>query len=125
MKISGRSAVFAIAGAAIAAVGLAAPAQADAPATASATTSGATVAVHPRGDGTQPSAGLGNPSEWGVVTFKMDASADSARPLSEACVNASGGKWCYGWYATEVSPGVFNKYCTRFTCTSRRSTRPQ
>ncbi|MFF1493529.1 lactococcin 972 family bacteriocin [Streptomyces sp. NPDC058304] len=110
MKIAGRSVAFAIAGAAIAAVGLAAPAAADASATASA--SGATVTVHHRGDGTQPPAGLGNPSEWGVVTFKMDASADSARSLASACLSpSSGGTWCYGWYAREVSPGVINKYC--------------
>ncbi|WP_078912926.1 lactococcin 972 family bacteriocin [Streptomyces sp. NRRL S-646] len=84
-----------------------APSLADAPATASAAASGATVTVHYRGDGAQPPAELGNPSEWGVVTFKMDASAESVSPLSEACVNASGGKWCYGWYIT----GVASKYC--------------
>ncbi|MEV6653047.1 lactococcin 972 family bacteriocin [Streptomyces sp. NPDC051219] len=110
MKIGGRSVAFAIAGAAIAAVGLAAPATADASATASA--SGATVTVHHRADGTQPPAGLGNPSEWGVVTFKMDASTDSFSPQSEACLSpSSGGTWCYGWYAREVSAGVVNKYC--------------
>lgn len=91
MKISGRSAVFAIAGAVIVAVGLAAPATADAPATTG--DSGATVTTHHRGDGTQPPAGLGNPSEWGVVTFKMDASADTIRPLSESCVSPSSGQW--------------------------------
>ncbi|MER6504445.1 lactococcin 972 family bacteriocin [Streptomyces sp. NPDC001455] len=110
MKIAGRSVAFAIAGAAIAALGLATPATADASATASA--SGATITVHHRGDGTQPPAGLGNPSEWGVVTFKMDASTGSFGPLSEACVSpSSGGTWCYGWYSKEVSPGVINKYC--------------
>lgn len=110
MKTAGRSVAFAIAGAAIAAVGLAAPATADASATASA--SGATVTVHHRGDGTQPPAGLGNPSEWGVVTFKMDASTGSFSPQSQACLSpSSGGTWCYGWYAKEVSPGVINKYC--------------
>jgi hypothetical protein len=84
-----------------------APSLADAPATAGAAASGATVTLHHRGDGAQPPAELGNSSEWGVVTFKMDASADSVSPLSEACVNASGGKWCYGWYTT----GVGSKYC--------------
>ncbi|MEV1052479.1 lactococcin 972 family bacteriocin [Streptomyces sp. NPDC049887] len=110
VKIAGRTVAFAIVGAAIAGVGLAAPAAADASTTASA--SGAIVTVHHRGDGTQPPADLGNPSEWGVVTFKMDASADSVGALSEACVNpSSGGTWCYGWYTTEVSPGVFHKRC--------------
>ncbi|MCA6091034.1 lactococcin 972 family bacteriocin [Streptomyces sp. SCA3-4] len=111
VNFTGRSILFAVAGAAIAAVGIAAPATADAPATAGAATSGATFTVHHRGDGAQPPAGLGNPSEWGVATFRTDASANSARP-SEACVKpSSGGTWCYGWYTTEVSPGVFNKYC--------------
>ncbi len=110
MKIAVRSVAFAIAGAAIATVGLATPATADTSATASA--SGATVTVHHRGDGTQPPAGLGNPSEWGVVTFKMDASTDSFSPLASTCLSpSSGGTWCYGWYAKEVSPGVVNKYC--------------
>ncbi|MFC4517244.1 lactococcin 972 family bacteriocin [Streptomyces ehimensis] len=110
MNFIGRPVILAIAGAAIAAVGLAAPATADAPATGAAT-SGTTVTVHHRGDGSQPPAELGNPSEWGVATFRMDASATSVRP-PEACVSpSSGGTWCYGWYTTEVSPGVFNKYC--------------
>ncbi|APU40109.1 lactococcin 972 family bacteriocin [Streptomyces sp. TN58] len=110
MKIAGRSASFAVAGAAIATLGLTTPATADAAATASA--SAATVTVHHRGDGTQPPAELGNPSEWGVVTFKTDASTGSFSPLSRTCISpSSGGTWCYGWYAREVSPGVINKYC--------------
>ncbi|WP_159073660.1 lactococcin 972 family bacteriocin [Streptomyces sp. RTd22] len=44
------------------------------------------------------------------MTFKTDASANSVSPLSEACVNASGGKWCYGWYTTTVG-GEPRKYC--------------
>ncbi|MER7694823.1 lactococcin 972 family bacteriocin [Streptomyces sp. NPDC097610] len=88
-----------------------APLLADAPASAIPAASRATVTVHHRGDGARPPAELGSPSEWGVATFNMGASADSVSPLSEACVPASGGKWCYGWYTTEVSPGVFNKYC--------------
>lgn len=68
--------------------------------------------MHHRGDGTQPPAELGNPSEWGVVTFKMDASTGSFGPQSQACLSpSSGGNWCYGWQAREVSPGVVNKYC--------------
>ncbi|GLX19759.1 hypothetical protein EF910_00665 [Streptomyces sp. WAC07149] len=110
MKISGRAVAVSIASAAIAAVSLAAPAAADTSVAAS--TSGATVTVHHRGDGTQPPAGLGDPSEWGVVTFKMDASTASFGPQSQACISpSSGGTWCYGWSAREVSPGVVNKYC--------------
>ncbi|MGW4685461.1 lactococcin 972 family bacteriocin [Streptomyces sp. NPDC004244] len=112
MKTAARSVAFAVAGAAIATAGLATPAAADASATASASAFGATVTVHHRGDGTQPPAELGNPSEWGVVTFKMDASTGSFGPQSQACLSpSSGGNWCYGWQAREVSPGVVNKYC--------------
>ncbi|MFJ7585872.1 lactococcin 972 family bacteriocin [Streptomyces sp. NPDC097617] len=97
-------------GAAIAALGLATPATADASATAS--VSGATVTVHHRGDGTQPPAELGNPSEWGVVTFKTDASTSSFSAQAQACISPpTGGTWCYGWYPREVSPGVIHKYC--------------
>ncbi|MFJ8165950.1 lactococcin 972 family bacteriocin [Streptomyces sp. NPDC096136] len=42
----------------------------------------------------------------------MSASTTSFGPQGQACVNpSSGGTWCYGWSAREVSPGVFNKYC--------------
>ncbi|WP_330239999.1 lactococcin 972 family bacteriocin [Streptomyces sp. NBC_00525] len=114
MKITGRSVALVVAGAALTAGSFATPAVADSSqlsASASASTPGVSVTVHHRGDGTQPPAALGNPSEWGVVTIKMDDSAGTVRPLSEACVNASGGKWCYGWYTTEVSTGNFRKYC--------------
>ncbi|MFJ3876728.1 lactococcin 972 family bacteriocin [Streptomyces sp. NPDC090077] len=110
MKTVGRSAAFAITSAALAALSLTTPAAADAPATAS--SFGASVTVHHRGDGTQPPAELGNPSEWGVVTFRMDAATASFGPQSQACISpSSGGTWCYGWSAREVSPGVVNKYC--------------
>lgn len=109
MKITGRSVTFAFAGAAIAAVGLAAPATADS--TQVTTTAGATVTVHHRGDGTKAPAELGNPSEWGVVTFKMDASPGTVQPMSEACISpSSGGTWCYGWYST-TSGGTIMKKC--------------
>ncbi|MEU9178615.1 lactococcin 972 family bacteriocin [Streptomyces sp. NPDC048550] len=50
-------------------------------------------------------------SLWGVVTFKLDASANSVRP-SEACVGpSSGGNWCYGWYTTQIGTGELRKYC--------------
>ncbi|MGA4955502.1 lactococcin 972 family bacteriocin [Streptomyces lavendulocolor] len=110
MKITGRSAVFTVVGAALSTVGLAAPATADVPASAGA--SGTAVTVHHRGDGTRPPAVLGDPSEWGVVTFAMDAATKSVSPRARTCLSpSSGGTWCFGWYAREVSPGVFNKYC--------------
>ncbi|RST13419.1 hypothetical protein E2C00_09640 [Streptomyces sp. WAC05374] len=105
-----RSIAFAIAGAAIAAVGIATPATADA--SAAVGTSGAAITVHHRGDGTKPPAELGNPSEWGVVMLKLDAPKRAVSPRSRTCISpSSGGNWCFGWYAREVSPGVVNKYC--------------
>ncbi|MFE6907092.1 lactococcin 972 family bacteriocin [Streptomyces erythrochromogenes] len=66
--------------------------------------------THKRGDGATAPAELGNPKEWGVVTFEMSAASD-ARAASEACVPASGGTWCYGWYAKQVDPVTVWKYC--------------
>ncbi|WP_307822051.1 lactococcin 972 family bacteriocin [Streptomyces coffeae] len=68
------------------------------------------VTTHKRGDGTKPPAELGNPSEWGVVKIEMDASAGSVRPDSEACVPASGGKWCYGWNTTTSGKYCYSNY---------------
>ncbi|ANP52357.1 hypothetical protein J2Z21_008258 [Streptomyces griseochromogenes] len=68
------------------------------------------VATHKRSDGTKPPAELGNPSEWGVVKIEMDTSAGSVRPDSEACVPASGGKWCYGWYTTTSGKYCYSNY---------------
>ncbi|MGR3936785.1 lactococcin 972 family bacteriocin [Streptomyces sp. BRA346] len=102
---------------------LATPAAADSPQAATVTANGTVVAangseigqvtIHKRGDGTEPPAELGNPSEWGVVKIKMDASADSVRPMSEACVNASGGNWCYGWYTTTGGKYCYSNYYHR------------
>ncbi|MEU6513679.1 lactococcin 972 family bacteriocin [Streptomyces sp. NPDC046978] len=102
MKVSGRSIALAVAGAALAAGVLAAPATADA-SQANVGTSAA-ITVHTRGDGTQPPAELGNPKEWGVVELKMDDSAGSVRPMT--IIEVGGGTWSYGWNA--VTGG---KYC--------------
>jgi hypothetical protein len=114
VKINSRSVIFAAAGAALAVGGVAAPATADAyhgGASAAAGLSGTTVTVHHRGDGTKAPAELGNPSEWGEVTFTMNAApAGTVAPLSEACTNpSSGGTWCYGWYSTGLTPP--QKFC--------------
>ncbi|CAL9603320.1 hypothetical protein SUDANB120_05487 [Streptomyces sp. enrichment culture] len=110
MKTPKQYAALVMASASIAALGLATPAMADAPTTDSAR--GVTVTVHHRGDGFQPPAELGNPSEWGVVTFSMSPATGSLGPQDGSCTNpSSGGTWCYGTQTREVSPGVFNKYC--------------
>ncbi|MBT3074573.1 lactococcin 972 family bacteriocin [Streptomyces sp. CYG20] len=68
------------------------------------------ITTHKRGDGTKAPAELGNPSEWGVVAMKMDDSSGTVRPMSEACVNASGGKWCYGWYGVSNGKHCYSNY---------------
>ncbi len=110
MKI--KRAIVAVAGALIAVGGIAAPATADVArsSASAASVSGATVTVHHRGDGTQPPAGLGNPSEWGEVTFRVDTAPGTITPMSEACISpSSGGTWCYGWYSTGLTPP--QKFC--------------
>ncbi|WP_073767600.1 lactococcin 972 family bacteriocin [Streptomyces sp. CB02923] len=117
MRISGRTLALGFASAALTVCSPATPAAADSPQATTVAADGTVitaddseaghVTTHKRGDGTEPPAELGNPSEWGVVKIQMTASAHSGRPDQEACVNASGGKWCYGWY-TDFNPG---KYC--------------
>ncbi|WP_329460876.1 lactococcin 972 family bacteriocin [Streptomyces sp. NBC_01431] len=101
MKITFRSVVVAIAGATLAAVGFAAPATADGSqvsASDAASTPGVTVTIHHRGDGTQPPAELGNPSEWGVAKIEIKASAHSSLlGAGNTCQNVAHGQWCYGW----------------------------
>ncbi|MFF4225348.1 lactococcin 972 family bacteriocin [Streptomyces abikoensis] len=120
MRIPGRSLALGIASVALSIGSLATPASADEPQTAAVTANAAAVGAdgsgvgqvttHKRGDGTKPPAELGNPSEWGVAKIGMDASVGSARPDQEACVNASGGKWCYGWYATPDGKYCYSNY---------------
>ncbi|WP_350325726.1 lactococcin 972 family bacteriocin [Streptomyces katrae] len=67
------------------------------------------VVVHKRGDGTKPPAELGDPSEWGeaVLTFAPSKAFSS---MSEACVPASGGNWCYGNYLTSTGKRCYSNY---------------
>lgn len=87
MRISSKSLALGFASVVLAVGGLATPAAAGGPQAATVAGDGAVVAVdgsevgqvtiHKRGDGTEPPASLGNPSEWGVVEIEMDASAGS------------------------------------------------
>ncbi|MFE4798269.1 hypothetical protein ACFRFL_25100 [Streptomyces sp. NPDC056708] len=101
-----------IAGATLAAVGFAAPATADSSqvsASDTTSTSGVTVTIHHRGDGTQPPAELGDPSEWGVAEIEINDSADSVQSAAgNTCQNVTHGRWCYGW---EPTTPVGKKYC--------------
>ncbi|WP_052852225.1 lactococcin 972 family bacteriocin [Streptomyces avicenniae] len=71
-----------------------------------------TLTVHKRGDGTEPPAGLGNVSEWGVVELSVDTSEGDVSPMAEACISpSSGGEWCYGWHTTTVNGFEPRKRC--------------
>lgn len=109
MKVSGRTVALAVAGAALAAGTFATPATAAAHKVSSAGSGGvAGVTVHTRGDGTQPPAELGNPKEWGVVKLTMTASTGLVSP--KTIVDAGGGKWSYGWYATTDGKYCYSNY---------------
>ncbi|MFI5689747.1 lactococcin 972 family bacteriocin [Streptomyces sp. NPDC051636] len=105
---------------ALAVCSFATSAAADSPQAATVTAHGAVVAAdgskvgqitfHKRGDGTKPPAELGNPSEWGVAAITVDDSAGNVSPMSEACVPASGGKWCYGDYLNTSGKYCYSNY---------------
>ncbi|MFD3585564.1 lactococcin 972 family bacteriocin [Streptomyces sp. NPDC058683] len=98
----------------------AAPAAADSPRVATVTAHGTVIAAdgskvgqitfHKRGDGTKPPAELGNPSQWGVATVSVHHSVGAVSPLSEACVPASGGQWCYGYYLNTSGKYCYSNY---------------
>ncbi|MFE1337161.1 lactococcin 972 family bacteriocin [Streptomyces sp. NPDC058733] len=110
MKVSVRSIALGAAGAALVAGVLAAPANASSGQVAGAPHRGGVpgVTVHVRGDGTQPPAELGNPKEWGVVKFTTDGSAGSRS--ARTIVEAGGGKWSFGWYATTDGKYCYSNY---------------
>ncbi|MFC9842209.1 lactococcin 972 family bacteriocin [Streptomyces sp. NPDC060223] len=103
MKVSGRSIALAVAGAALATGVLAAPATAD-----GSQVSAVGTTTHIRGDGTQPPAELGNPTEWGVVELTMNDSAGSISPMT--IVEIGGGTWSYGWYLTADGKYCYSNY---------------
>ncbi|MFJ8863785.1 lactococcin 972 family bacteriocin [Streptomyces sp. NPDC102451] len=121
MKKFGRSIALGFATVALAAFGLAAPAVAQSPQSATVTADGAIITqdgakvgqitTHTRGDGSEPPAELGDPSEWGVVAIEMNDSPGTVKPMVEACTNPpSGGKWCYGWYSVSKGKHCYSNY---------------
>ncbi|MFJ8384742.1 lactococcin 972 family bacteriocin [Streptomyces sp. NPDC094438] len=64
----------------------------------------AVITVHHRGDGTQPPAELGDPTEWGVITFAVNNSAGRMKPMT--IEYPGGGEWSYGSEARDD-----HKYC--------------
>lgn len=105
MKTFGRSAAFAVTAGILAVGALSAPAAAhNAPVLASDTV---TVETHTRGDGTQPPAHLGNPTEWGVVTI-TEGSAGDFTPLT--VLEIGGGTWSYGKNLTTDGQYCYSNY---------------
>ncbi|MDX3584229.1 lactococcin 972 family bacteriocin [Streptomyces europaeiscabiei] len=104
MKVFRKSLGLAFAGAALAAGALATPAAA---ADDQADVSSA-VTFHTRGDGTQPPAHLGNPSEWGMVTITMDDSVRLVKP--QTIVEVGGGTWSFGWNAVAGGKDCYSNY---------------
>lgn len=107
MRISTRSVVFAVAGGVLATGVVASPAAADS-ASGAPHRGGVAITVHTRGDGTQPPAELGNPKEWGVV--KLAAGGPGGSRSARTIVNAGGGKWSFGWYATTGGKYCYSNY---------------
>ncbi|MFB7260563.1 lactococcin 972 family bacteriocin [Streptomyces nojiriensis] len=118
--ISRKSIVLGFAAALLAVGGLATPSVADTRNDAIAAGEGAVVAadgaqvgqivVHKRGDGAKPPAELGNPSEWGEVVLKITPSNTFSPMSTEACVPASGGNWCYGYYYITTGKHCYSNY---------------
>ncbi|MET8132249.1 lactococcin 972 family bacteriocin [Streptomyces sp. NPDC005251] len=104
VKEFGKLILFGISGAALAVSSFATPAAAYGP--QGGTGTGDTVVeagdglipgqpiTHKRGDGVNPPAELGDPSEWGVVKLEINESAAQLR--GNTCENVTHGKWCYG-----------------------------
>lgn len=106
MKVSGRSVALTVAGAALATLGLAAPATAaDSKVGAVAVSN---ITIHTRGDGAKPPAVLGNPAEWGVVELTIDDSAGRVTP--KVVIDVGGGTWSYGSYATPNGQYCYSNY---------------
>ncbi|MFD7785127.1 lactococcin 972 family bacteriocin [Streptomyces nojiriensis] len=114
MRKFGKSAALGFVSVALAVFGAATPAAASGSQTG--TTAGVVdtadlkagqVAIHKRGDGVQPPAELGNPSEWGVVKLEISGSASAFQPTGNTCKQVTHGTWCYGWQ----SAGLDGKKC--------------
>ncbi|MFF4323279.1 lactococcin 972 family bacteriocin [Streptomyces sp. NPDC001568] len=71
---------------------------------------GAQIVIHKRGDGAKPPTELGNPSEWGEVTLKTAPAKTFSAMSTEACVPASGGNWCYGYYYATNGKVCYSNY---------------
>jgi hypothetical protein len=118
VKRFARSILFGISGTALAVSSFVTPAAADG--SRSQTGTGVTVieasdglvpgqpVIHKRGDGVNPPAELGNPSEWGVVMLEFKDSA--VQPRGNTCENVTHGKWCYGYDLVSAGKKCYSNY---------------
>ncbi|MER5222032.1 lactococcin 972 family bacteriocin [Streptomyces flaveus] len=118
MKKLGKSILFAVSGAALVVSSLVAPAAAYDPQSGTGTGNSAVEAsdglipgqpvIHKRGDGVNPPAELGNPSEWGVVKLEIKDSAVQLK--ANTCQNVTHGKWCYGYDLVSAGKRCYSNY---------------
>lgn len=64
--------------------------------------------IHERGDGVNPPAELGDPSEWGVV--KLEINDSPALVQGNTCENVTHGKWCYGYDLVSAGKKCYSNY---------------
>jgi len=64
--------------------------------------------IHQRGDGVNPPAELGNPSEWGVVKLEIKESAAQLR--GNTCQDVTHGRWCYGYDLVSAGKKCYSNY---------------
>lgn len=76
--------------------------------------------IHKRGDGVNPPAGLGNPSEWGVVKLEIKDSAAQLR--GNTCQDVAHGRWCYGYDVVSSGKRCYWCYSNYIADVKHRST---
>ncbi|MER5948302.1 lactococcin 972 family bacteriocin [Streptomyces sp. NPDC001904] len=118
MNKFGKSILFGISGAALAVSSFAAPAVAYAPQGGTLTGNSVIEAgddlipgqpvIHERGDGVNPPADLGDPSEWGVV--KLEIADSGVQPRANTCKTVTHGKWCYGYDLVSAGKKCYSNY---------------
>ncbi|MFF3889220.1 lactococcin 972 family bacteriocin [Streptomyces sp. NPDC001914] len=118
MKNFGKLMLFGLSGAVLAVSGFAAPATAYSSQSGTGTGNAVVEAddglitgqpvIHKRGDGVNPPAELGDPSEWGVVKLEIKDSAVQLR--GNTCENVTHGKWCYGYDLVSAGKKCYSNY---------------
>jgi hypothetical protein len=118
VKRLAKSILFSISGAALVVSSLATPAAAYGPQSGTGTGNSAVEAgddlipgqpaIHKRGEGVNPPAELGSPSEWGVVKLEINDSAFQLK--GNTCQNVTHGIWCYGYDLVSAGKKCYSNY---------------